>query len=434
MIAAQAFKGNILITESDWSDSGAVAPFSFTAAVAGFLFSFRAILAMVTARWLRVGTEPGVAAGLIAELLLLAAITFQSLGPAVRSLRSLIRPAPVRWVLVFLGFSCSSLLWSATVSRSASFLYWCGMAADVAIVVLLLRARPANVIAHSLMRGFIVGTSILAAIAWIIPTQEDLRLGDQDYFNTNQIGNLCAIAILMAQFLLSRKDGKWRTTIVFLTITLLRSLSKATIVAFVFAEGFLLIYDKTLSRKKKAFIIAGALLLLIAFGGLIGSYFDTYTTTGNQAATLTGRTAIWAYTLEQSIEKPWIGNGIDAMWKVFPPFGREQFEARHAENELLQQFFAYGLAGVVMLLGLYGSLYCRILKLHQGPSKTILVGIMLYVFVRGFAEAEPFDLLLPLWMITLIGCVVESPREQHFPKTTAGASYGVLPIPGSASR
>jgi exopolysaccharide production protein ExoQ len=436
MIGAQALNGNLPITANDRSDRRAVAPFSLTAALAGFLFSVRAILAMITARWLSVGTEPGVAAGLIAELLLLAAVTFQSMGPAYSSIRSLTRPAPVRWALVFLGFSCSSLLWSATVSRSASFMYWCGMAADVAIVVLLLRTRPASVIAHSLMRGFIASTCLLAAIAWIMPTQEDLRLGDQDYFNTNQIANLCALAIFMAQFLLSRKEGTGKTAIVFLTITLLRSLSKATIVAFVVAEGFILIYDKTLSRKKKVLIISGAILLLLAFGGLIGSYFDTYTTTGNQAATLTGRTAIWAYTLEQSLEKPWIGNGLDAMWKVFPPFGRDQFEARHAENELLQQFFAYGLAGVVILIGLYGSLFRRIRK-HQGPAKAILAGIMLYVIVRGFAEAEPFDLLLPLWMITLIGCVVEpfeSSREQHDPQTPARARYAVLPIPGSAPR
>ena len=437
MTGAPAFQNNIGIAENSWSNSRSIAPFSFTAAAAGFLFSFRAILAMITARWLHNGTEPGVAASLVAELLLLAVVAFQSIGPATRSLRSLTRPAAVRWVLLFLGFSCSSLLWSATVSRSASFMYWSAMAADVAIVLLLFRTRPARVIAHSLLRGFVASTCLLAAIAWIIPTQEDLRLGDQDYFNTNQIGNLCAIAILMAQVLLSRKDGKWRTSIIFLTITLLRSLSKATIVAFVVAEAFLLIYDKTMTRKKKALIIAGAMLLLIAFGGLIASYFDVYTTTGNQAETLTGRTAIWAYTLQESFEKPWIGNGIDAMWKVFPPFGRDQFEPRHAENELLQQFFAYGLAGVVMLIGLYGSLYRRIVKLSQGPSKAILVGIMLYVIVRGFAEAEPFDLLLPLWMITLVACSIDPAAVALQPEMRKAAAHSVFqvpPIPGGVPR
>lgn len=437
MIGSQVLKNNAGIAENDWIDSRAIASFSLTAAAAGFLFSFRAILVMITARWLRIGTETGVAASLIAELVLLMVVTFQSIGPASRSLRSLTRPASVRWVLVFLGFSCSSLLWSATVSRSASFMYWSATAADVAIVLLLLRTRPANVITHSLMRGFIAGACLLAAIAWIMPTQEDLRLGDQDYFNTNQIGNLCAIAIFMEQFLLRRKDGKRRAATIFLTVTLLRTLSKATIIAFLLAEGFLLVYDKTMSRKKKALVIAGATLLLLAFGGLIESYFDAYTTTGNQAATLTGRTGIWAYTLEESLQKPWTGNGMDAMWKVFPPFGRDQFEARHAENELLQQFFAYGLAGLVMLIGLYGSLYQRIRRLPQGRAKAILAGIMLYVVVRGFAEAEPFDLLLPLWMITLIACSIDAAALSLKPavrKAPASTVFELLPSPGSAPR
>jgi len=294
------------------------------------------------------------------------------------------------------------------------------MAADVCIVLLLVCTLPAGEGAHSLMRGFIAGACLLALIAWIMPGQEDLRLGDLDYFNTNQIGNLCAMAVFMAQFLLSRKDGTWKVTIAFLTITLLRSLSKTTIIAFVVAETFLLIYDKSLSRKTKTAIIAGAVLLILVFAGLIGSYFDVYTTTGNQAETLTGRTGIWLYTLNESLEKPWIGNGIDAMWKVFPPFGRDQFEARHAENELLQQFFAYGLAGVLLLIGLYGSLFRRILRQPQGTSKAILIGIMLFVLVRGLAEAEPFDLLLPLWMITLISSVVDPAMEPVQPAVKFG--------------
>jgi hypothetical protein len=89
------------------------------------------------------------------------------------------------------------------------------------------------------------------------------------------------------------------------------------------------------------------------------------------------------------------------------------FEARHAENELLQQFFAYGVAGVVILIAVYGSLYRRILTLPKGSSKAILIAIMLFIFIRGFVEAEPFDLLLPLWMITLISCIVDPAPEMR---------------------
>ena len=56
---------------------------------------------------------------------------------------------------------------------------------------------------------------------------------------------------------------------------------------------------------------------------------------------------------------------IIPVWKVVPPFS-EDFEARHAHNELLQQLYAYGVVGVVIFLGLYGSLFRLIRKLPSG--------------------------------------------------------------------
>ena len=152
-------------------------------------------------------------------------------------------------------------------------------------------------------------------------------------------------------------------------------------------------------------LTAAVTLVIFVFWGLFEAYYDFYTTYGNQAETLTGRTAIWAFVLDAALEHPWIGHGFDSMWKVIPPFGT--FEARHAENELLQQFYSYGVAGIVMLCGLYGSLYRKIRRLPQGPLKVIFVSILLFVVVRGFAVAEPFDLLLPLWAIVLITMLVD---------------------------
>lgn len=413
-------------------DSGACR-ISVAAFAAGFFFSFRAALVMISARWFGLGTETGVTVNFVLELALVLGIVFQAIGPA-RPTAVIVRQSTVRWVAAFLAFSCASLLWSATVSKPASFLYWCMLACDVAVVMLLLRGAQWEEVSRSVMRGFILSTCVLACIAWMMPATDDLRLGDPDYFNTNQIGNLCAVAIFMAQFLAGRNDGKWKPAIFFLTVTLLRSLSKATIVAFIVGESFLLIRDRSMSRKTKTIIACTAVLLIAVCWGLIVSYFDAYTTTGNQAETLTGRTAIWAYTLDVSFDKPWFGNGIDAMWKVFPPFGKEMFEARHAENELLQQFFAYGVAGVVMLAGVYGSLFHRILRWQNGPPKSILVAMMLFIFVRGLAEAEPFDLLLPLWMITLLSCIVDqrrqSRKERMFSPVLTPAIAGEVTRPG----
>ena len=288
--------------------------------------------------------------------------------------------------------------------------YWCGMAADVAIVALLLRTGSITGVSHSLIKGFLWSTCCLALIAWIMPAQPDLRLGDEEFFNTNQIGNLCAFAILLAQYLMRRKDGKWGLATAFLALTLVRSLSKTTIVAFLLSEAFILIQDRSISRKTKVLLMTTAVIVILVFWGLFEAYYDIYTSAGNQAETLTGRIAIWAYVLNALPEHPWIGHGFDSLWKVVPPFGSDRFEARHAENEVLQQFYVYGAMGIVMLAGLYGSVYRQIRKLPRGPVRVVFLSILLFVVIRGLAEAEPFDLLLPLWFIVLIGTLMGCPE------------------------
>jgi O-antigen ligase len=140
------------------------------------------------------------------------------------------------------------------------------------------------------------------------------------------------------------------------------------------------------------------------------SYYDVYTHAGNQSETLTGRIGIWAYILSEAVQQPWIGHGFHSVWKVIPPFGT--FEARHAHNELLQQFYAYGIAGVGLVAILYGSVFLEIRRMTSGPARMLLLALFLFVLIRGFADTEVFDLSLPLWAIGLIGPVtVDGERE-----------------------
>ena len=222
----------------DWSEQSEVQAISLTAVAAGFFFSFRAILVMISARWLNLGTEPGVIASLAIEFILLLTIVFQGIGPGAR-LDSLDCPAGERSLGA--GLSRFFLLQPAVERDRIA----------VGIVSLLVRngcgCRHRRVAAsHRRSRASCEFPDARIHREHVRPrrdrvddadVQSDLRLGDPDYFNTNQIGNLCAMAIFMAQFLHSRKDGKWKPEILFLTVTLLRSLSKATIIAFVLARN-----------------------------------------------------------------------------------------------------------------------------------------------------------------------------------------------------
>lgn len=412
-----------------WSTAQDV-PLSVLSFCAGLLFSGRTMFAFVTARWLNIGTDAGVLAGFAFAAGLALIAILGAFGARDHAGGTTGASRPLRWVILYLAFSGCSFFWTAAVSVASSALYWLSLVGDVSIVILLVRGAGPEQVARSVLKGYIAGSCALAAVAWMMPTAADLRLGDIDYFNTNQIGNLCALSLLMCGFLAARGDRVWRIVPWFLGITLLRSLSKATLAAFVVCLLYRLLCDASIPRRKKWLLASSTVVLTLSFWSLLSAYYSVYTTAGNQAETLTGRTAIWAWTLDASLKKPWFGNGFDAMWKVAPPFGSGLYEARHAENELLQQFFAYGMCGVVLLIGIYGSLYRRILALPRGPARIALTSFLIYVAIRGLAEAESFDLLLPLWLVTAFALLLAQSGHTQLAMHTdvaVPARFDVLP-------
>jgi exopolysaccharide production protein ExoQ len=395
----------------------------------GFFFSFRIVISLFSVRVLGTDARTGAELGLALNVLLLLVVAFCSLGEVRHTFGSMLRLWSIRWVLLFILFSGCSLIWSSTESLPAAVGYWCGLVGDVAIVVLLLRANPVTDVAIALMKGFVWSSCCLALVAWVMPAQSDLRLGDEDFFNANQIGYVCAFAFFLAQYLLRSKAGNWFFAAFFLGVTLLRTLSKTTIVAFLLSESFLLIHDRSIQRRTKLLLTFAVAVVVLVFWGLLESYYDVYTHAGNQAETLTGRIGIWAYMLEAALEQPWIGHGFDSVWKVVPPFG--DFEAWHAENELLQQFYAYGVVGICLLAGLYGSLYYQFRRLSRGPLKIFFVSMLLFIVVRGCAEAEPFDLLLPLWSIVVISPLAEHIRKEGIDTSFASQQIAPAAVPPS---
>ena len=376
--------------------------------VVGFFFSFRVAIVLVAVRLFLRDAQTGVAAGLACNYLLLVVTMFAAFGEVVYSLRSMLAVWSFRWVLAFLGFSGCSLLWSSTASLSAAAAFWLALAADVAIVVLLVRAYPANETIHALMKGYIWGACTFAVIAWLMPAQSDLRLGDEELLGPNQIGYVCAFAFFLAQYLAKARARLWSIPAAFLALTLLRSLSKTSIVALIAGEAFILLRDRSMTRTTKLTLAGCALVVVIAFQGLLASYYTVYTNAGDQAETLTGRLGIWVYFLTAAFEQPWIGHGFHSVWKVVPPFG--PFEARHAHNELLQQFYAYGIAGVGLLTGLYAAFWRQMRRLPTGAARTFFLGLLIFVLIRGLADTEPFDLSLPLWFIALTGLTLACPN------------------------
>jgi O-antigen ligase len=104
--------------------------------------------------------------------------------------------------------------------------------------------------------------------------------------------------------------------------------------------------------------------------------------------------------LERALERPWIGHGFHSFRNVIPPFGT--FESWHAHNELIQQFYAYGVVGIILLIGIYGSFYRQIRRICEPTLKTLFLGLIVFILVRGLGDTERFDLSFPLWSMALL--------------------------------
>ena len=317
-----------------------------------------------------------------------------------------------RSVLAFLGVGLCSLDWSVTASVPVAFAYWSELAGQAAMMVLLLRVGDRVRIAESVIHGYVAGALVIGIIMWLSPTMRDLRPGNDEFFSPNAIGFTCALAVFLLQYL-ARKHGQWgvgsRAAALFLAIALLRSLSKTTLIAFAAGQVYLLLRDRAISLQSKVMLTTASLGAISAFWPLIARYAAIYENAGNQAETLTGRLGIWALVLERSLERPWLGHGFHSFRNVIPPFG--SFEAWHAHNELLQQFYAYGIVGIVLLIGAYGSLLRYTHQVATAEVRPLMTSLLIFVAVRGLADTENFDLSLPLWLIALLSLTLTAERR-----------------------
>ena len=373
----------------------------------GVYFGLRACITFV---FFRADPQAGTQVSIALNLLLLVVVVFYSAGPAVLTLRQAMQTRPFKLVLFFLGLSLCSLLWTEAQSTLVAASYWAALAADVLLVFFVFRVEPAEVASNSIIKGFVWGVFLLALVGWIAPTMPDLRIGDDDFLSPNVIGFECAMGALFCQYL-APQGARWKWLGAALAITLLRSLSKTSILAFAVMEAFYLTRNKSISRGAKVALTAAALLVLSAFSGLLMAYYSVYTHAGTQVETLTGRTPIWIAAFTFAVQEPWLGHGFHSFHTVVPVFG--SYQAWHAHNELLHQFFNYGIVGVVLVLALYISLVRQARQALSHPLRLATQSLLLLVFVRSFTDTERFDLSLPLWLITTLSLALAHPAEFH---------------------
>jgi exopolysaccharide production protein ExoQ len=364
--------------------------------IGGFLLAFKGSLTFLFFR-----SDPQSGAGTTVAVTLgwlLLAAGYSVLDPPPQPLRA-DNAGALRWIMVYLGLAAASLVWTTTNSIAVATGYWAATAADVAAMWLLLRYQPVQQNAVRIMQGFILGAAVVAIIAWSAPAMEDMRLGHEDFLHPNLIGFEFAIAALFSAYLAQQKRV-WTWAAVGFAVTMIRTLSKGTIVGFLLAGLYYLLRGLKISRKTRIYVGLASTVVLICFWGLLEAYLDLYTETSSNLETLTGRTYIWTQSLDIAMEKPWFGHGFDSFRWVFPPF--EDFQPWHAHNELIQQLFAYGFVGVLISAGVYWAFYRQVRGSRNRGMRSLAMAMLVLVLVRGLVDTDRFELCFPLWLMTML--------------------------------
>jgi len=309
---------------------------------------------------------------------------------------------PARWILAYMLLAGVSLLWTQSYSLVSASGYWVAFVAELTTIAVLLRFSKAETFAPAALKGFVWASVVLALVAWMAPGTWELRIGQQEYLHPNIIGNQFALAALFCIFLARRypTTQHWKWVSIGLVFSLLRTLSKASIISFFFAAGFYFLrYSKLGLRNQLKIAFVASIMLLVSWS-FIEPYMEVYTE-GDNVETFTGRTLIWAVSYGIAAERPWLGHGFTSYISVVPAFS-EEFVARTAHNDLLQQFFSYGLVGVLLSLAVYVSFFRHLRRSAPSPQLGLAFALLVYGLLHGLTEASPIELMLPCCMILLL--------------------------------
>lgn len=303
-----------------------------------------------------------------------------------------------RWLALYCAFTGISIFWSGAQSKWVALAYWVGMVMDV-VTALVLLSDPLTRVTNlsQLFKGAALGGMALAIVGWLSPALPDLRLGDVVFLHPNTLGLYIGLTTLIAVHLASQQRV-WKWILIFLAVTLLRTLSKTSIIAFAITGIWMLWSARSLSvtRKIKVFFIAA--IVVTCFSGLLISYLQIYNDTGSgiQLETLTGRTVLWVTAISLAMQAPLLGHGFYSFRTLIPSFG--DFQPWHAHDELIQIFFEFGALGVTLAAVAHWKFFTA---MHHARAdlRSLALSVLLFSLVHGLTDTVPFGFSLPLWLM-----------------------------------
>jgi exopolysaccharide production protein ExoQ len=349
--------------------------------------------------------------------------------------------------LVFLaaGLLCLSALWSlspaTTLREGVVYLFvvigvigvartldaeeymhllsWCCFL-SAAVSLFLLIASPHNalmgpdfigVFSHKNFLGQVMATGALA-------TLHGIRVA-----RGRHLGKLCMLFVFVGMAFASKSTTALLATLLFCGISGIDSLW----------------------RRGGAARVTGLVLALFFVPAIIVTVAapDTFLELIGKDPTLTGRTEIWAYVIQDIRMKPWLGWGYFGFWSMSNPAVVEMSDAVHyvvpeAHNGLLEILLNVGVLGTALFAFILIRTIVLAVRCFRTPDRALAVSTIsccLGILLQGVSETvlmqatQPFT---PLMFITGLMCeraLWAAKRQRYHVRDRQGQS-GRLILPG----
>ncbi|HEY6433903.1 MAG TPA: O-antigen ligase family protein [Acetobacteraceae bacterium] len=351
--------------------------------------------------------------------LLAIVLSFALLARGLRRIRTIRRGAI--FLLIITGFLACSFAWSinpqTTVRESfldlVATVGWIGIATTIdPDEYLKLAARMTFLAAVASLMLLVVSPSSAIAVG---QDSMDFR---GIFSQKNVLGEAMAIgAIAQLHCLSIRKKGRvFEGFCLALTMVVALMSKSATSCLVIFVCCVAHIVIAPIRRGGAARVLGVAVLACIIPAVVVGAAFpDSILELLGKDPTLTGRTEIWAYVINDISMKPLLGWGYEAFWGGNNPAAIEISDAVHwtvpqAHNGLLEMLLQVGFVGSVLYLALLVRmiwLSIRCMRSYWAPlGVTTLLGCVA-VILTGVSEAvllAPFEASTGLFVVTGLFC------------------------------
>jgi hypothetical protein len=73
------------------------------------------------------------------------------------------------------------------------------------------------------------------------------------------------------------------------------------------------------------------------------------------------------------------------------------------------------MVGLLLFIVVYGSLYLQLHRMPRSSHKTLFLGLLLFIAIRGLGDTDRFELTLPFWAIFLISSLLNMRQPAPVP-------------------